>query len=214
LAKLDSLRSQQEANSSAILDKLSILDELKKVQDEKAAGELGIDFTESNEDLDVRQKSEDLLVGKLKLPGSTTTQVDVVCEPLMEDVMGYGEKGPRHILIYAKISARTLVHPFYGVAQRHNRRWAVMKDLRKCLTLADAIKTSQMPASILDRIALAHQIATTVDYLHSVEVLIKRLSDKTVLLSHNGDAITPYLTELEKARLVGEVTACAMRQGS
>lgn len=195
------------------MDRLLILDELKKVQDQKAAGELGIDFAETNEDLDVRQESEDFLVGSLKLRGSTATQVDVICEPLKEDLMRYGEKGPRHILIYAKISARTLVHQFYGVAQRYNRRWAVMKDLRKCPSLADAIKTSQMPASTLDRIALAHQIATTVDYLHSVEVLTKRLSDKTVLLSQNGDAITPYLTELEKARLVCEVRVCATRQG-
>ena len=195
------------------MDKLSILDELKRVQDQKAAGELGIDFAETNEDLDVRQESEDLLVGSLKLRGSTTTQVEVICEPLKEDVMRYGEKGPRHILIYAKISAHTLVHQFYGVAQRYNRRWAVMKDMRKCLNLADTIKTGQMPASILDRIALAHQIAATVDYLHSVEVLIKKLSDKTVLLSQEGDAITPYLTELEKARLVCDVRACATRQG-
>jgi serine/threonine protein kinase len=203
---LDSLRSQQEADTSSILEKLSILDELKMIQDEKKAGELGIKFSETNEDLISRQESENLLVGSLQLHDSTASQVDIVGEPLNEDLMRYGEKGPRHVLIYAEISAHTLVHPFYGVAQRHNRRWAIMKDLRKCPTLADAIKNGQMPSSIPDRIAVAHQIATTVDYLHSVEVLIKRLSDRSVLISRNGDVITPYLTELEKARLVWEAS--------
>jgi hypothetical protein len=128
--------------------------------------------------------------------------VNVVCEPVKEDLMRYGEKGPRHVLIYAQLSANTLVHPFYGIAQRFGQRWAVMKDLRECPTLGAAIRDGRLPQFVLERLGIAHDIAKTIEYLHSVEVLVKRLSDKTVLLSSDHGEVVPYLTDLERARLV------------
>jgi hypothetical protein len=77
-----------------------------------------------------------------------------------------------------------------------------MKDLRKCPTLGVAIRDGNLPQSVLERLGVAHDIAKTVEYLHSVEVLVKRLSDKTVVLSSDYGTITPYLTDLERARLV------------
>lgn len=44
------------------------------------------------------------------------------------------------------------------------------------------------------------------EYLHSVEILVKRLSDSTVILESTDGTITPYLTNLESARLFKERT--------
>ena len=202
-AKLDQNRTQQSAHEAEVMKKLEILDELKQNLDEKAASKLDIDFPESETSLSVtREEGNVLLTGKLKLPNASAKTINVICEPLKEDLMRYGEKGPRHILIYAKISANTLVHPFYGIAERFGKRWAVMKDLRESPTLASAVQNGQLPRSVMERIAVVHHIATTVEYLHSVEVLVKRLSDRTILLSSENGTITPYLTDLDKARLV------------
>jgi serine/threonine protein kinase len=195
-------QSRQQTDLAAILDKLRILDDLKKVADRQTSPELKIDFPEDDTCLSIMGADDrgQLLYGILTSPGGDQTHV--VCEPIQDNIMNYGQAGPRHVLIYARISANTLVHPFYGIAQRRGRMWAVMKDLRTSKTLAQAIRDTQLPASVLDRVAIAHQIATTVEYLHSVEVLVKRLSDTKVLLCIENNSITPYLTDLEQARLV------------
>ena len=181
--------------------KLEILDELKKNSDEAEPPGLKINFPEGDSLLDV-QKDDGILTGQLKVAHTTASSTAVICEPLKEELMRFGEKGPRHVLIYAKISANTLVHPVYGIAERIDQRWAVMKDLRKSPTLAAAIQYGQRPQSVLERIAIAHHVATTIDYLHSVDVLVKHLSDSTVVLSSDKGEVIPYLTDLEKARLV------------
>ncbi len=73
------------------------------------------------------------------------------------------------------------------------------------LSLGFAIERGELPQSVLTRLEIAHDVAKAVAYLHSVDVLVKRLSDRTVLLSiDSGGIITPYLTDLERARLVGD----------
>ncbi|CEL05121.1 hypothetical protein ASPCAL06241 [Aspergillus calidoustus] len=199
-------QSRQQTDLAAILDKLRILDDLKKVADRQTSPELKIDFPEDDICLSITGAD-----GRGQLHGILTSpsgdQTHVVCEPIQDNIMNYGQAGPRHVLIYARISANTLVHPFYGIAQRRGRMWAVVKDLRTSKTLAQAIRDTQLPASVLDRVAIAHQIATTVEYLHSVEVLVKRLSDTKVLLCIENNSITPYLTDLEQARLFKEHTS-------
>jgi hypothetical protein len=131
LTTIDGNQRQQEAGVADILSKLEILDELKKNLDEKLCSDLSVDFSESDSRLSVVKENDDLLCGVLSLPNAENFQLDVTCEPVKEDLMRFGEKGPRHILIYARIAANTLVHPFYGIAQRFGKRWVVMRDLRK-----------------------------------------------------------------------------------
>ncbi|KAH8689275.1 hypothetical protein GQ44DRAFT_720472 [Phaeosphaeriaceae sp. PMI808] len=89
-----------------------------------------------------------------------------------------------------------------------------MKDLRKAPTLAGAIQDGKLPQSTLERLGIAHEVAKTVVYLHSVEVLVKRLSDKTVLLTSENGTFKPYLTDLENARLVNMVSFSLIRNHS
>ncbi|KAL4983329.1 kinase-like domain-containing protein [Aspergillus falconensis] len=200
-------QSRQQTDLAAILDKLRIVDDLKKVADRETSPELKIDFPEDDTRLSITGTDgrEELLYGTLTLPSGD--QTNVVCELIQNNIMNYAQAGPRHVLIYARISARTLVHPFYGIAQRQGRKWAVMKDMRTSKTVAQTIRDNQLPASVLDRVAIVHQIAKTVEYLHSVEVLVKRLSDTKVLLCKENNSITPYLTDLEQARLFKEHTS-------
>jgi serine/threonine protein kinase len=197
--KTNDSRAQQEKDMEIILEKLQILDELKKNWEEEKAPQLGVDFPEQDLRLQVTKESEKLLSGSFVDADSRTTKV--ICEPVKEDLMKYGEKGPRHVLIYAKLSANTLVHPFYGIAQRFNQRWIVMKDMRECPSLRDMMRDSKVSESLLDRISIACEVARTMEYLHSVEILVKRLSDTTILLSHENNAVIPYLTNLDRARL-------------
>lgn len=81
-----------------------------------------------------------------------------------------------------------------------------MKDLRGIPTLAHAIKDGTWPESLPQRLSVAHEVAKTMEYLHSVEILVKRLSDSTVILEFTDGIITPYLTNLESARLFKERT--------
>jgi serine/threonine protein kinase len=198
--KTDASRAQQQRDMETILEKLQILDELKKNQDEEKAPQLRVDFPEQDLRLQVTKESDKLLSGSLADADSKITKV--VCEPVKEDLMKYGEKGPRHVLIYAKLSANTLVHPFYGIAQRSNQRWIVMKDLRQCPSLRDMMRDGKVPKSVLERISIACDIARTMEYLHSVEILVKRLSDTTILLSRENNVAIPYLTNIDRARLV------------
>jgi Protein tyrosine and serine/threonine kinase len=187
--KTNDTRAQQEKDMETVLEKLQILDELKKNQEEAKAPQLRIDFPEQDLRLQVTKESEKLLSGSFVDANSRTTKV--ICEPVKEDLMMYGEKGPRHVLIYAKLSANTLVHPFYGIPQSFNQRWIVMKDLRQCPSLRDMMRDSKMPESLLDRISIACEVSRTMEYLHSVEILVKRLSDTTILLSHETNAVVP-----------------------
>jgi hypothetical protein len=178
-----------------------ILEELKKNSEQTQPPlDLSIEFPETDTRLSVRELDDNTIAGSLVLPNAEA--VKIVCDPIKEDLMRYGEKGPRHVLIYARLSANTLVHPFYGIAQRYGQRWAVMKDLRDQPVLGDAIRRKEILDSILGRIGIAYDIAKTVDYLHSVEVLVKRLSDRNIVLMLESGTFTPYLTNLERARLV------------
>ncbi|KAL6231533.1 kinase-like domain-containing protein [Aspergillus navahoensis] len=206
--KMQEDQVQQQKHLTAIMDKLKILDELTKISDMKNPPKLEIDFLEADPRLLVdsaHDENQELLYGELIMGSSHKT--NVVCEPIEENIMKYGEQGPRHVLIYSRISVNTLVHPFYGVAQRRGRYWAVMKDMRQSRSLSQAIQENQLPDTVRERLSIAHQIAVTVEYLHSVEILVKRLSDTNVLLCVDHGNTTPYLTDLDQARLFKERTS-------
>lgn len=164
-----------------------------------AAGSLQLDFKEGDPRIVIDGESEDELLGALQVPGAQS--VRIVGDPVNETLMRYGEKGPRHVAIYSQLSARTRVHPFYGIAQYDGKRWAVFQDLRSSPCLADALSLERLD-NILARVKIAFEVAATFSYLHSVEILMKRLSDRTVLLVTEDGRLVPYLTQVEHARLV------------
>lgn len=186
----------------------TILDEIIKALKEPETPKLQLDFRDNDSRLTLTKDPLDdtLLSGELHPHGSQDGSVKVLCEPVNESIMKYGEKGPRHVLIYAQISANTGVQPFYGIAERSGKRWTVMRDLRGMPSLARLIKDGNWPKSLSHRLSVAYEVAKTMEYLHSVEVLVKRLSDHTVVLETTDSTIIPCLTNIESARLIKERT--------
>lgn len=108
---------------------------------------------------------------------------------------------PRVLQIYQKISARIGVQRFYGVLEKGGARYSVMEDLTNSKTLAEHIKEDKTH-TLLQRLGWAYQIASTMAYLHGVGIVLKALSDESIVIHDVGGTLRPVLTELELARLV------------
>lgn len=205
ITAFDDIETRRETDTAAILDKLEKLelqDELKKAEREDKSSKIHVDFPEDDARLSVSWTSGSLK-GKLCQRKGTGAELDVICELVDESLYDYGQ-GSRHAFIYERLTARTLVHPFYGIAQRDGKKWAVMKDLSHCDSLADAIRNGKLPKGLPERLGMVIDIVRTLEYLHSVKVVVKILSDSTVILCDDEDGFTPYLTSLDKSRLVSQ----------
>lgn len=191
-----------ETSIQTVLSKLDILEELRQEIRGESHRTLQITFPENDSRFSATQEEGDDPPTGILTTGENEP-IKIICMPIQDNLMRYGEKGLRHALIYERLSANTLVHPFYGIAKRFGRSWEVMKDMWDFSSLGSAINARTPPETILARLEIAQNIAKTVAYLHSVDVLVKRLSDTTVLLSVDSNGVvTPYLTNLEIARLV------------
>jgi hypothetical protein len=76
-----------------ILAKLQILDDLKKNLDEERVSNLEVEFPESHSRLSVTKDGDNILCGSLVLADARTMKA--VCKPVKEDLMRFGEKGPK-----------------------------------------------------------------------------------------------------------------------
>ena len=201
---LDLIKETQETDQKyheELSLKLEILDELKQELDQKKIeGGLRIDFRDGDDQLKIGTCIEKLLTGTLCL--EDREEVKVVGRPVKKGFGSYGDKGPGYVKIYHKIAANTSVHPFYGLANSSGQIWALFKDLRSSPSLGQLIGQIDFPQDLVTRLAIAHEITLTVEYLHSVEILVKRLSDKNVILVLEADKWKPFVTDLERARLV------------
>lgn len=128
----------------------------------------------------------------------------VVCIPISSTTRD-SRVGPRHVILYSRLSANTLVHPFYGVADSDGSLFAVMKDLRSAKALGNSLKDTIFNDD-LGRVRIVYDLAQTIAYLHSVDILVRSLSDDKVLLFDDKGRWKPILTDLDKARLVREET--------
>jgi hypothetical protein len=117
-------KDAEHAKSSDITKVLAVLNE------KNSAKLLGVEVNFRKDD------------GRLKILGqlsdrpprlsATLDDVRVVCIPSLTSDKHHSSKLPRHIMIYSKISAMTLVQPFYGIAETGDPRfkhWALMQDL-------------------------------------------------------------------------------------
>lgn len=134
----------------------------------------------------------------------------VVCVPLKP---GFEQRdSARHILIYSKISAMTLVGRFYGIAEirgfnPYTEHWMVLQDLSMYQTLAQATETNSLSTSVLERLKIAYELSKTVAYLHSVQIVIKSMTQDSIVLSQGkGGHLEPVVTKLDEARLVSDVS--------
>jgi hypothetical protein len=164
-------------------------------------------------DLEVNFRRDD---GRLKILGrvsdrpprisATLDDMPVICIPSLTSTKHYSSRLPRLIRIYSKISAMTLVQPFYGIAEIGDpefKHWALMQDLSQNISLAQAIQAKALPKTLPDRLKIAYELSKTVAYLHSVQILIKSMTDANIILrAGEGNVLEPVVTNLEEAREV------------
>jgi len=159
---------------------------------------LTIDFDEGDESL---QSSGDVAAGVDSFSGTLNGR-GVICYHI-ELVAGKPtKKASRHLKIYEKITDRTSVHPFYGIAKRANRYWMVMQDLSGSPTIAKFLSDETVELTYHERVKIAYEISKTIAYLHSVGIVVKTISDDNFVLVRVGDHLQPVLLNLYRARLV------------
>lgn len=114
---------------------------------------------------------------------------------------------PRLLSIYAILSKSVNVHRFFGVFSDETGHYTVMEDLEgpksSFVCLQDALSYDKIAElSRTRRLRLCYEIALSVAYLHSVNIVVKVISTKSIYLREVEGELIPVLTNLEYARQV------------
>lgn len=117
---------------------------------------------------------------------------------------------PRLLSIYTEISRDVNIQRLFGVFHDSLSKtsYAVMEDLDEAsfVLLKDALSNNLISqASYLQRLRLCYEIALAVAYLHSVHIVVKVLSEKSIFIKQVKGELIPALSQLEYARLVGHL---------
>jgi serine/threonine protein kinase len=144
-------------------------------------------------------------LAKSQFRGKLTNGEAVVFEPLAWK----REETPRRLSIYAEISRTVNIQRFIGVFHdaSSNTYYAVMEDLDgdepSFVLLKDALSNQLIAnASRIQRLRLSYEIALAVAYLHSLNIVIKVISERSFYVKEVNGEFVPVLTDLEYARLV------------
>jgi len=111
------------------------------------------------------------------------------------------------LLIYAELSRTVNIQKLYGVFHDESTHYAVMEDLDSedspFVLLKDALSNGNLAqGSRIQRLRLCYELALTVAYLHSVNIVVKVISESSFFIREVNGELNPVLTHLEHARLV------------
>jgi len=124
----------------------------------------------------------------------------VECFPLR---VLYREEAPRIILNYSRLSISLHVQRFFGIFTDSTGDYAVMEDLTRAHRLQDALKDVRfVSSSSRQKLRLCYEIANTVAFLHSVELVVKVISDSSIYIVYKDTEMLPIFSDLESARSV------------
>lgn len=105
--------------------------------------------------------------------------------------------------IYQKIQAGSFVERFLGIAKREGKLYAIMEYLGEEESLARACQYKSLPRNILERVQLAYDLSKTMAWFHRAEMLLKSVSDQTVIMKRlPSGRLCPILSRLENSRHV------------
>lgn len=114
---------------------------------------------------------------------------------------------PEFLMIYKNIQSGAYVQRLYGTVKLQDDYYVVMQDLDDNQTLAAACQDGGLPDTPLSRISLAYDLAKTMAWYHHAQLLLKSVSDHTVVLQQlNSGRLAPFLTKLQNARHILEKT--------
>lgn len=112
----------------------------------------------------------------------------------------------KNLEVYRNIQAGAYVQRLYGTLEVNSRYYAVMEDLEGGTTLARACHGGALPRTMLERIGLAYDLAKTMAWYHKAELLLRSITDTTVILRElSSGKICPFLTRLHNSRHVSRM---------
>ena len=144
--------------------------------------------------------SRDDLIGSL--PDGTR----VICKNLPQSRAGIEQSISRPAMIYSRLAQGSNVQNYFGILERQGRYYAVMEDVQELPTLDRWLAEHGVPDR-LSALTVAYEISSTVAYFHSVQLLVKTISDQKIVLKTTGETTVPLFTEVERARIVSS-TRC------
>lgn len=112
---------------------------------------------------------------------------------------------PRIVLIYSEISRSINVQRLFGVYyDTPTSCYTVMQDLGSpFVILGDGLRDQMVSkATRIQRLRLCYDIALTVAYLHSVNIIVKVISESSFYIEEANGELIPVLSNLEHSRLV------------
>ncbi|PKK52662.1 hypothetical protein CI102_5206 [Trichoderma harzianum] len=114
---------------------------------------------------------------------------------------------PEFLKIYKNIQAGAYVQRLFGTVKLGENYYVVMQDLEDGKTLASACRDNGLPDTPLARVSLAYDIAKTMAWYHNAQLLLKSVSDHTIVLQElSSGRLAPFLTKLQNARHILEQT--------
>ncbi|KAN0070870.1 hypothetical protein V8E54_011035 [Elaphomyces granulatus] len=143
------------------------------------------------DDINISFESEDHTIGRSHIEGLGA----VVCFQMQPST------SLPSLDIYRKLQTGSFVQRFYGIAKRENKSYAIMECLDGEESLARACQDKSLPETILKRVQLAYDLSKTMAWYHRAEMLLKSVSDHTIILKKlPSGRLCPILTRLENAR--------------
>jgi serine/threonine protein kinase len=153
--------------------------------------------------LDVNFRAENRVSGHSEFRATLKSEELVRCIPLKTL---YREDTPRLILNYSSLSNSLHVQKFHGVFEDSTGKYAVMEDLEQheaVFTFGDVFQREEFLSTPLRRkLRLCYEVANTVAYLHSVNLVVKVISDSSIFVRFKNDDFLPVFSNLEFARSV------------
>lgn len=200
-------KTQLSAISSSISNIEKSVDELQKANQEserlKKLPNMAIptsQFSSVYSDLTITFTDTEHNRGKSHIEGIG----DVVCYEIEPSKLSYAT-----IQVYQKLQSGAFIQHYHGISQNGNRLYAVMEDLDNFDTLADMYQDASRSFSLEERLVLAQDLSRTVAWYHRGEVILKSISDGSIVLKKSTKGgYRCFLKGTEKARSVCVSTHC------
>jgi hypothetical protein len=192
--------AQEQTSQREILTSLRQLNLAELERRESLLGSSAITTRDGNlplnSDVNITFESEDESIGRGYIEGIG----NVVCYQ-----MQLSTSSRASLEIYEKIQAGAFVQRYYGIVQRESKLYAIMEHLDENQTLARACLGNSLPKTTLERVQLAYDLSKTMAWYHRAEILLKSVSDHTIILKGlPSGRLCPVMTRLENARHVSE----------
>jgi hypothetical protein len=123
------------------------------------------------------------------------------------------ERLPHIVQIYQQMGNVALIQELYALADFQGSKYALVEDVESYRCIEDAATEGKLSEyTELQKLRFAYELATTVSTLHQAGVLLKSLSDTSIVIVEMGESnIRPKLTGLSQARMVCRLVVLALR---